>query len=156
MKQVESIKYKVLSKRLSGFTLIELVIVMAIIATLTALATFNFSQARVRARDVQRKNELKAIQNALELYKNDQMPQSYPTSANFSTALVTSYMAKLPVDPKEKVTDGSWMDYTYAFVDSLHYTLQTCLENTSDPDKLTPVVSCGASSSGYIYQLTQP
>ncbi len=156
MKQVESIKYKVLSKRPSGFTLIELVIVMAIIATLTALATFNFSQARVRARDVQRKNELKAIQNALELYKNDQMPQSYPTSANFSTALVASYMAKLPVDPKEKVTDGSWMDYTYALVDSLHYTLQTCLENTSDPDKLTPVVSCGASSSGYIYQLTQP
>jgi len=140
-----------------GFTLIELVIVMAIIATLTALATFNFSQARVRARDVQRKNELKAIQNALELYKNDKMPQTYPATAEFTqldstNVLVTGgYMGKLPVDPKEKVTDNSWMDYTYALVDNLHYTLQACLENTSDPDKTT--TACG---SGYIYQLTQP
>lgn len=135
----------------NGFTLIELVVVMAIIATLTALATFNFSQARVRARDVQRKSELKAIQNALEMYKNDKMPQSYPATTDLESALVIAYMGKLPVDPKEKVTDGSWMDYTYALVDGLHYTLQACLENTSDPDK-TPT-ACG---SGYIYQLTQP
>ncbi|MBI2326423.1 type II secretion system protein [Candidatus Collierbacteria bacterium] len=137
-----------------GFTLIELVIVMAIIATLTALATFNFSQARVRARDIQRKNELKAIQNALELYKNDKMPQEYPATADLESALVTTYMPKLPVDPKEKAADNSWMDYAYAWVDSLHYTLQACLENTSDPDKT--VTPCGPTSEGYIYQLTQP
>lgn len=138
-----------------GFTLIELVIVMAIIATLTALATFNFTQARVRARDVQRKSELKAIQNALELYKNDKMPQEYP-AGDLTAALVTVYMPKLPVDPKEKVTVGSWMDYSYArdLTDSLKYTLSACLENTSDPDKTA--TACGASTAGYIYQLTQP
>lgn len=140
-----------------GFTLIELVVVMAIIATLTALAAFNFGQARARARDVQRKSELKSIQNALELYKNDQFPQSYPTNATgLSAALVTAYMAKLPVDPKEKVQDGSWYDYTYDRTAALTYTLQACLENTSDPDRLTPLVTCGAGNVGYIYQLTQP
>lgn len=147
-----------------GFTLIELVIVMAIIATLTALATFNFSQARSRARDVQRKSELKAIQNALELYKNDKMPQVYPATGDFTqddltNVLVTGgYMGKLPIDPKEKVTNNSWMDYAYTrdLTDSLKYTLQACLENTSDPDKLSPTVACGASSAGYIYQLSQP
>src|SRR3989344_4992818 len=109
-----------------GFTLIELVIVMAIIAALTALATFNFSQARVRARDVQRKNELKAIQNALELYKSDKMPQEYPATDD---VLVTGdYMPKLPVDPKEKATDYSWMDYTYTLLTPLTYTLEACLE----------------------------
>lgn len=141
-----------------GFTLIELVVVIAIIATLTALASFNFGQARARARDIQRKGELRAIQDALELYKNDQMPQTYPASADFSTALVTSFMAKLPVDPKEKVVDGSWMDYTYTrdAANVLNYTLQACLENTADPDKLSPTTSCGASSTGVIYQMTQP
>lgn len=140
-----------------GFTLLELVVVMAIIATLTALASYNFTQARSRARDIQRKSELKAIQNALELYKNDQMPQTYPTNAQgISATLVPTYMGKLPVDPKEKVTDASWMDYAYNQITALTYTLQACLENTSDPDKLTPVVSCGAGNAGYIYQLTQP
>ena len=139
-----------------GFTLIELVIVMAIIATLTALATFNFSQARVRARDVQRKNELKAIQNALELYKNDKMPQEYP-AGDLTAALVTTYMPKLPVDPKEKVTGNSWMNYTYALVDNLHYTLQACLENTSDPDKVVGGACTGVGAGvGVLYQLTQP
>lgn len=140
----------------SGFTLIELVVVIAIIATLTALASFNFNQARARARDVQRKSELKAIQNALELYKNDQMPQAYPATVDLETALVTTYMSKLPVDPKEKVTAGSWMVYTYNQTAALTYTLQTCLENTSDPDKLSPTVPCGSGNAGYIYQLTQP
>lgn len=147
-----------LAMRDSGFTLIELVVVMAIIATLTALASFNFGQARTRARDVQRKSELKQIQNALELYKNDQFPQTYPTDAQYgANILVTAaYMGKLPVDPKEKVETGSWDGYDYTRTAALTYTLKACLENTSDPDRLTPLVACGASNAGYIYQLTQP
>lgn len=133
----------------SGFTLIELVVVIAIIATLTALASFNFNQARARARDVQRKSELKAIQNALELYKNDQMPQSYPTATG---PLVTAYMSKLPVDPKEKAVDGSWQDYAYTQVNSLEYTLTACLENASDTDATATV----CKTTGRVYQLTQP
>lgn len=137
----------------NGFTLIELVIVMAIIATLTALATFNFNQARVRARDVQRKSELKQLQNALEIYKNDQAPQSYPTTLQGLNILVTnSLMAKLPVDPKVKA-GASWTDYGYTQVDSLHYTLTACLENTADPDKTGATCQAGA---GVVYQLSQP
>lgn len=139
-----------------GFTLIELVIVMAIIATLTALATFNFSQARVRARDVQRKNELKAIQNALEMYKNDKIPQEYPDSLDL---LVTTYMSKLPVDPKEKVTAGSWEDYCYDpdTSDALKYYLVACLENAGDVDKSTASTNCScAGTTGVEYKLTQP
>ncbi len=138
-----------------GFTLIELVVVMAIIATLTALATFNFNQARVRARDVQRKSEIRQIQNALELFKNDRSPQRYPTDAEGLNALVSGgYMRELPVDPREKATDGSWADYAYDNLTSLTYTLTACLENTADPDKTTG--TCGPSGSGVNYQQTQP
>lgn len=132
-----------------GFTLIELVVVIAIIATLTALATFNFNQARVRARDIQRKSEIRQIQNALELYKNDQMPQSYPDSL---ASLVSTYMAELPIDPREKATDGSWMDYTYVKLSALTYTLTACLENVADLDK-----SAGTCVTlGVPYIQTQP
>lgn len=140
----------------NGFTLIELVVVMAIVATLTAMATFNFNQARIRARDVQRKSELRQIQNALELFKNDQYPQRYPNSAEGLDILVTAYMAQLPVDPRVKALAGSWLDYAYTQVDNLHYSLTACLENLADPDAGANCVGLPGGSFGVVYTLSQP
>jgi general secretion pathway protein G len=55
-----------------GFTLIELLVVIAIIGMLSALLVPNFMGARERARDAQRKSDLKQIQKALEMYRQDQ------------------------------------------------------------------------------------
>lgn len=136
--------------KFAGFTLIELIVVIAIVAILTSLATVNFNQARVRARDVQRKSELRQIQNALELYKNDKFPQAYPPEANRLDDLVPTYMARLPIDPKEKATNGSWQDYSYT-LNGMTYTLEACLENASDPDK--SVGTC-TTASGVPYLLS--
>jgi general secretion pathway protein G len=57
-----------------GFTLIELLVVIAIIGMLSALLVPNFMGARERARDAQRKSDLKQIQKALEMYRQDQNP----------------------------------------------------------------------------------
>lgn len=59
-----------------GFTLIELLIVIAIISILAAMVVVNVSAARIRARDTQRKADLKTVQNALEIayYKNQKYP----------------------------------------------------------------------------------
>ena len=141
----------------NGFTLIELVVVMAIVATLTAMATFNFNQARIRARDVQRKSELRQIQNALELFKNDQYPQRFPDDTEGLDILVTAdYMSQLPVDPRVKALAGSWIDYDYDQVDALHYTLTTCLENLADPDAGANCVGLPGGTFGVVYTLTQP
>lgn len=143
--------------RKKGFTLIELVVVMAIVATLTAMAAFNFNQARVRARDVQRKSELRQLQSALELFKNDQYPQRYPNAGEGLASLVTAgYMGELPMDPREKALAGSWQDYEYDQVDSLHYTLTACLENLSDPDGGGNCTSLPVGSLGVVYTLSQP
>ncbi len=146
-----------MKKKQTGFTLIELVVVMAIVAILTAMAAFNFNQARIRARDVQRKSELKQIQNALELFKNDHYPQRYLSTTEELNILVTSrYMAQLPVDPRQKAVMGSWLNYSYDRVDDLHYFLTACLENQADPDGGTGCTGLPAGSAGVVYTLTEP
>jgi len=54
--------------RAKGFTLIELLVVIAIIGLLASIVFSSLSGARVKARDANRKSDLKQIQAALELY----------------------------------------------------------------------------------------
>jgi len=54
-----------------GFTLIELLIVIAIILILIAIALPNFMNARIRAKVLQTKADMKAVSEAIHLYAND-------------------------------------------------------------------------------------
>lgn len=54
-----------------GFTLVELLVVISIIAVIMGLSVSNFLGARARARDAKSKAEMKEIKNALRLYYND-------------------------------------------------------------------------------------
>lgn len=80
----------------NGFTLVELLVVISIIAVLTAVLSVNFMGARERARDAQKMETLNQMKNALRIYYNDH--QSYPavsspvTSNDISSAIGTSYM----------------------------------------------------------------
>ncbi len=60
-----------------GFTLIELLVVIAIIGVLSTLAVVSFQGARGKARDAQRLSAVKALQQGLEFYYNDN-DSSYP------------------------------------------------------------------------------
>lgn len=52
-----------------GFTLVEMLIVIAIIGILMGIVYANFGSARASARDEARKTSLKELQLAIELYK---------------------------------------------------------------------------------------
>jgi prepilin-type N-terminal cleavage/methylation domain-containing protein len=52
----------------AGFTLVELMVVIAIIAILTGIITTNFTSSRAKARDAKRISDLGHIQLAIELY----------------------------------------------------------------------------------------
>lgn len=62
-----------------GFSLIELLVVITIIAALVGVALPNFLGARQRAKDARKKAELVQLKSALRLYYNDY--QNYPTGS---------------------------------------------------------------------------
>jgi type II secretion system protein G len=55
-------------KRESGFTLLELLIVIVVIGILALLIIPNLTSAPKKARDTQRKTDLRAVQKGLEEY----------------------------------------------------------------------------------------
>ena len=59
-----------------GFTLIELLVVIAIIGLLSTLAVVSLNSAREKARDARREADVKLINNAIQLYiqENDKAP----------------------------------------------------------------------------------
>ncbi len=117
-----------------GFTLIELLIVIAIIGVLATLLMANFIGVRQRARDAQRKSDLRQIQSALEMYRSDN--GSYPLTANFPscgsafTYNGNTYMSKVPCDPMSSGTN--LINYTYTSAAGSTYSITACLENTND------------------------
>jgi prepilin-type N-terminal cleavage/methylation domain-containing protein len=143
-----------------GFTLIELLVVIGIMALLTALAAFNFNQARARSRDIQRKSDMKNLQSALEAYRNDY--GFYPNSANItllnnhliSMSSANPYIKSAFMDPKIQQNTGSWVNYMYTYGTQTTYTLQACLENRSD--QAATGGSCGPGNTGKYFVVTQP
>ena len=90
-------------QKTKGFTLVELLVTIAIIGILASIIVVNISGARKQARDAKRQSELKAIQTALEQYAN-QNAGVYPDDV---AALVPTFLASVPADP----TPGQSYEY---------------------------------------------
>ena len=89
--------------RSRGFTLLELMIVIAVIAILAAILIPNFMHARAQAQTVSCEGNLRNIATALEEYATDHSGQYPAASAPVDPALFGGagnvYMAQTPVDP---------------------------------------------------------
>jgi len=78
----------------SGFSLIELLVVISIIGVLSAVLVANFMGMRERARDAQKIQDMYSIKNALRMYYNDN--QSYPPGPTLDVLTVgASYVTSL-------------------------------------------------------------
>ena len=86
-----------------GFTLFELLVVISIIGILLALGMVSFSTAQKKARDARRKEDMEAIQKALEQYYA--LAGAYPSTCCSSGSQIefegTVIMQSVPSDPKD-------------------------------------------------------
>jgi prepilin-type N-terminal cleavage/methylation domain-containing protein len=113
-----------LSMKHKGFTLVELIVVIAIIGILSAVVIGSLNDARSKGRDSKRIADLSNIQLALALYLNKY--STYPTGgwADLKTELEDErFISELPQDP---INSG---DNIYTYIsDGPNYCLAANLE----------------------------
>jgi len=104
-------------KQDAGFTLIELMIVMAIIGILATLAVPYYAAAVKRAREAVLKEDLQTMRAAIDSYTMDK--QKAPQTLD--DLIQDGYLRSIPEDPMTHSKD-TWVTDTS---DSLHSTDQT-------------------------------
>ena len=85
----------------SGFTVIELMVVLTIIGILSAIGVNYHRKAIIQAKEAVLKEDLFQMRDALEQYYADK--SSYPP--DLQTLVDEGYMRKIPVDPMTKSAD---------------------------------------------------
>ena len=135
-----------------GFTLVELVVVLAIIGILTAVVVASADASHKNARDGRRQADLKEIQIDLAQYYG--YYNSYPTTTPLTTSGMASFVlggaGSIPNDPL------TGKPYFYSPVISnnigVSYCVGATLEGGIPSDN---AVSCGTSGANYMQQPPQ-
>ena len=88
-------------RRQDGFTIIELIIVVALIGILAAIVMPNLKDQPTRAKEAVLKTNLRTLRDVIDQYKGDR--GHYPSSLD---ALVEQgYLREIPVDPIAKTQE---------------------------------------------------
>ncbi|MFH1346887.1 MAG: prepilin-type N-terminal cleavage/methylation domain-containing protein [Spirochaetota bacterium] len=120
-------------KKNKGFTLIEILIVIAIIGLLSSVVLVGLGSFRARGRDARRIADLRSVQNSLEIYyvKNN----SYPVVSNWTDLRNTLIGAGIGVSvvPNDPLSvSGPTYYYGYSS-DKQSYVMSATLEDVNNP-----------------------
>lgn len=156
----------------NGFTLMELLIVIAIMLILASVGFSNFIFSLKKSHDAKRKTDLSTIARGLESFANDwgdypgddaagkmvacdynnsslaacdfgdAMAAFFPPTAQAANRALVTYIAEIPDDPVSGQT--YYYDKT-----STGYNLYAALENTADPSYAEVGILCGDVNCNY-------
>jgi len=101
-----------------GFTFIEILVVITIIAILVMIGAVSYGSINKRSRDARRKSDIEQLRSALEMYRAD--TGYYPDSGPGSFTMITStdgsmttfrsdlsaYITRFPTDPADDTVYG--------------------------------------------------
>lgn len=146
----------------TGFTLVELMVIITIIAILAAISIGLFATIQKSGRDAKRKSDLAKIQSALEQYHADQ--NNYPVTGNvgIGTTLKSPSGTKIYLNNIPNDSRGGIYRYCYQALPATptpcnnsttvcaKYELYASLENLPTPGPYT------CSSRSYNYQVIPP
>ena len=134
-----------------GFTLIEMLIVVAIVAILSTFVLVGLGPVQRGARDARRVSDLRQSQTGLELYFNKN--GSYPTGVSGWTGLRDAIVeasvgitaSNFPNDPTPTKT------YVYGSTDGTSYTIGADLEDSNNnkstlKDSVSNGIDCSATT----------
>ena len=133
-----------------GFTLIELMIVVAIIAVLAAILVPNFLHARAESQTASCEGTERQIAAALEAYAVDKNG-TYPASGVVSSALFggggTNYLSSTPTDP----VSNAQYTYSTAAADCTMAGTQYEIIDGGGHDASVPIANAPAGSKTIFY-----
>lgn len=104
-----------------GFSFVELLVVVTIIAVISGIAMVSYQSTNKNARDSKRKADIEQVRSALEICRAE--TRSYPASITFGGSLTCSgqtYLNPVPLDPKNGQTG---FGYTYTQLSTTEYQL---------------------------------
>jgi prepilin-type N-terminal cleavage/methylation domain-containing protein len=140
-----------------GFTLVELLVIIAIIGILATVIIVSLASARARARDASKISDLTTVSSALQLYYADKHVYPVPSGSN-STArfdnLVGTLVAGGYLESRvnQSMTGGKYQIWVYASgtVYDLYFKPEVD-SNITCGDKVTGQKCTNISGVDYIY-----
>ena len=109
-------------RKMAGFTLVEIMIVVAIISLLAAIAIPNLLRARHNANEAASIGALRTISTACESFRSAQTPPTYPANLAALSGAVPPYIDAGLAGATAAASARQGYFYTYARVNANQFT----------------------------------
>ncbi len=154
-----------MKERSAGFTLIEILVVIAILAILLSVIYAALSTASAKSRDTERQADLREVQSALELYKlrygrypegcngpgrwSGQAGTNYacPSGNEYIVGLAPDFLPLLPLDSNRNGADSGYVYTTDADGKVYKFMARNTVE-TDTVDYTHEFKSCDVTTTG--------